>query len=58
MTPVGGIVRLGQIKHLCLDRVGKMVLLYMEEVSNMTIDFRWTINFILSGLCDSKLWVN
>ena len=32
-----------------------MVLLYMEAVSNMTITLDGP--FILSGLCDPKLWV-
>ena len=49
MIPVGGIVRLGTP----VSRVGKMVLLHMEAVSNIQIDHI----IILSGLCDSKLWV-
>ena len=44
MTPVGGIVRLGLNTCISIEWV-KMVLLYTytEAVSNMTIDFRWTI---------------
>ena len=40
--------------NCCCTAVDLKWFYYIEAVNNMT-NFRWTI--ILSGLCDSKLWV-